>query len=91
MAGGSAVIAGAVLAGAAALASGALGDDRLASLGPVPMTVGILGAVLVVLGAVPSAVAPSGPERPSLIVAAADIRATPADASTSTPTDPATG
>lgn len=84
MAGGAAVVAGVVLAVAAALASGALGEDRLAALGPVPMTVGILGAVLVVLGAVPSAVAPSGPPRPALSVAAAD----PADAPA--PTDPAT-
>lgn len=89
IAGGAAVVAGAVLAVAAVLASGALGEDRLASLGPVPMTVGILGAVLVVLGAVPSAVAPSGPERPSLIVASSGPRDTPADIPD--PIDPATG
>ena len=34
--------------------------------------VGILGAVLVVLLAVPSAVAPAGPERPALTVAEVD-------------------
>jgi hypothetical protein len=93
MAGGAAVVAGAVLAVAAALASGGLGDDRLAALGPVPMTVGILGAVLVVLGAVPSAIAPSGPERPSLIVASSDPSDAPAiaPANAPDPTNPATG
>lgn len=75
MAGGAAVVSGALLAVAAALSSGALGEERLAVLGPVPVTVGILGAVLVVLGAVPSAVVPSGPERPALTVAGADDRA----------------
>ncbi len=69
MAAGSAAIAGCVLAAGAFLASGALGDVRLAHLGPVPLTVGVLGAVLVVLGAAPSAVIPSPPDRPSLAVA----------------------
>ena len=75
MAGGAAVVAGVLLALAAFLASGALGEARLAVLGPVPVTVGILGAVLVVLGAVPSAVVPAGPERPVLTVAADEDRA----------------
>ncbi len=69
MAGGAAVAAGAVLALGAFLASGSLGDGRLAQVGPVPLTVGILGAVLVVLGAAPSAVVPRPPMRPPLAVA----------------------
>jgi hypothetical protein len=72
LAGGASAVAGVLLALAAFLASGALGEDRLAVLGPMPVTVGILGAVLVVLGAVPSAVVPAGPERPALTVAAVD-------------------
>lgn len=72
MAGGAGVVSGVLLAIASVLASGALGEERLAVLGPLPVTVGILGAVLVVLGAVPSAVVTSGPERPALAVAAAE-------------------
>lgn len=59
LAGGAAAIAGVVLAAAAWIGSGGLGDERLAQLGPMPLTMGVLGAVLVVLGAAPSAVAPS--------------------------------
>ena len=69
MAGGAAAVAGFVLAAGAFLASGSLGDVRLAQLGPVPLTVGVLAAVLVVLGAAPSAVLPSPPDRPQLAVA----------------------
>lgn len=69
MAGGAAMVAGIALALAAQLASGSLGDLRLAHLGPMPLTVGVLGAVLVVLGAAPSAIVPASPERPRLAVA----------------------
>ncbi len=69
MAAGAATVAGLVLAAGAILASGSLGDARLAHLGPMPLTVGILGAVLVVLGAAPSAVIPSSPDRPQLAMA----------------------
>ena len=55
---GAAVVAGCALALAALLASGSLGDLRLEHLGPSPLTVGVLGAVLVVLGAAPSSVVP---------------------------------
>ena len=50
---GAAAVAGVLLALGAFLASGSLGDLRLAYLGPLPPTVGILGAVLIVLGAAP--------------------------------------
>jgi hypothetical protein len=69
LAAGAAAVAGLLLAGASWLSSGALGDDRLAHLGPTPGTVGILAAVLVVIGAVPSAVLPGQPGRPRLRVA----------------------
>lgn len=75
MAAGSAVVAGAVLAVAAFLASGALGTQQLAYLGPMPLTVGVLGAVLIVIGAAPSAVVPSPPDRPALQVADTPIDA----------------
>ena len=67
---GAAAVAGLILATAAFLADGALGDLRLAHLGPTASTVGLLTFVLVVLGAVPSAVAPSPPARTLLTVAA---------------------
>jgi hypothetical protein len=51
------------------LADGALGDVRLAHLGPSPTTVAVLAFVLVALGAVPSAVVPRPPARPDLVVA----------------------
>jgi hypothetical protein len=73
MAGGAALVAGAILALGAFLASGSLGDLRLAQVGPVPLTVGVLGAVLIVLGAVPGAVAPASPARPALSVANAAV------------------
>jgi hypothetical protein len=72
LAAGAAALTGGLLALAAYLASGSLGDLRLAQVGPVPLTVGVLGAVLVALGAVPSAVAPAPPERPRLSVMAGD-------------------
>lgn len=72
MAGCAAAVAGLALGVLAVLASGGLGDLRLAALGPVPMTVGVLGAVLVALGAVPSAVAGRSPDRPRLSVADRD-------------------
>jgi hypothetical protein len=51
------------------LADGALGDVRLAHLGPTPTTVAVLAFVLVSLGAVPSAVAPRPTAKPDLAVA----------------------
>lgn len=66
---GAAVVAGCVLAGLAFLASGSLGDLRLEHLGPSALTVGVLGAVLVVLGAAPGSVVPGSTRRPSLAVA----------------------
>ena len=69
MAVGAAAVAGVALAAAAFLAAGSLGDLRLAHIGPSPLTLGVLTAVLVVLGAVPSAVMPAPPARPQLAVA----------------------
>jgi hypothetical protein len=69
IASGAAVVTGLLMAVLAALGSGALGDLRLAQVGPLPATVGVLAAVLVALGAVPSAIAPASPGRPSLRVA----------------------
>jgi hypothetical protein len=63
LAGGAAAVAGLLLTLGAWMSAGALGDGRLAYLGPVPVTVGVLAAVLVVLGAVPAAVAPSADRR----------------------------
>ena len=69
---GAAAVAGILLAVGAFLASGALGDLRLAFLGPLPATVGILGAVLIVLGAAPGAAAAAPSDRRRLTVANVD-------------------
>lgn len=69
---GAAAVAGVLLALGAFLASGSLGDLRLAFLGPMPATVGILGAVLIVLGAAPSAAAAAPSDRRRLTVANVD-------------------
>lgn len=65
----AAVGAGLLLAVLAWLSLGSLGTNALVDLGPDPMIVGVLGVVLVSIGAVPAAVAPSPPARPSLAVA----------------------
>ena len=70
MAASTAVLAGVLLAAVAWLSSGSLGASALTGLGPDPVILGVLGAVLVVLGAIPTAVAPRPPARPSLAVAA---------------------
>jgi hypothetical protein len=69
MAVGAAAVAGTVMLVLAQLASGSLGDLRLAHLGPSPASVGVLTAILITLGAVPSAVVTSPSDRPSLAVA----------------------
>ena len=69
---GASAVAGGLLALGALLASGSLGDQRLAFLGPMPATVGILGAVLIVLGAAPSAAAAAAGDRRRLTVAVID-------------------
>lgn len=71
----AAAVSGAILALGAFLASGSLGDLRLAFLGPMPATVGILGAVLIVLGAAPSAAAAPPSDRRRLSVANVDADA----------------
>jgi hypothetical protein len=48
------------------LSTGALGDLRLANLGPSPTTVAVLVLVLVTLGAAPSAVVAAAPSSPRL-------------------------
>ena len=65
----AAVGAGLLLAIMAWLSLGSLGTDALVDLGPDPTIVGVLGVVLVSIGAVPAAVAPSPPARPALAVA----------------------
>lgn len=66
MALGAAAVSGLLLSAGAQLASGSLGDLRLASVGPSATTVGVLAFVLITLGAVPSATAPAPPARPAL-------------------------
>ncbi len=66
---GAAAFSGLALMVVSSLADGALGDVRLAHLGPSPTTVGVLVFVLVLLGAVPSAVVPSPPARAQLAIA----------------------
>jgi hypothetical protein len=68
-AGGAAAVAGVGLAGLAWLASGSLGTESLVGLGPDPAVVGVLSVVLVLIGAVPTALVPSPPARPVLSVA----------------------
>ena len=63
------------------LASGALGDVRLSHVGPAPVAVGVLSGLLIMLGAVPSAVAVASPERPSLLVAKIEPDGLPDDQS----------
>jgi len=69
LAAGAAVVSAATLMLLATLSDGALGDVRLAHLGPSPTTVGVLTFGLVLLGAAPSAVLPRGPKAPMLVVA----------------------
>ncbi len=68
MALGAAAIAATMLFVLAWLSSGALGDARLANLGPAPVTVAVLAFVLITLGAVPSAVVAAPPSGRSLTV-----------------------
>lgn len=70
-AGGAAAVTGLGLAGLSWLASGSLGTEALVGLGPDPAVVGVLGVVLVLIGAVPTALVPSPPARPVLSVAMA--------------------
>jgi hypothetical protein len=72
----AAAVSGVALMVVTFLANGALGDVRLAHLGPSASTVGVLVFVLILLGAVPSAVAPSPPAKPQLAVAEAHDVAT---------------
>ena len=69
LAAGASVVSAAALMLLAVLSDGALGDVRLAHLGPSPTTVGLLTFGLVLVGAVPSAVLPRGPKAPVLVVA----------------------
>lgn len=68
----AAVGAGLLLAVLAWLSLGSLGTGALVDLGPDPVIVGVLAAVLVSIGAIPAAVAPSPPARPTLSVAPAE-------------------
>jgi hypothetical protein len=72
MAAGAAAVSGLVVTLLAALGAGSLGDLRLAHVGAVPVAAGILAAVLVVLGAVPSAIVARPPARPRLTTAQLD-------------------
>lgn len=82
---GAAAVVGALLFVLAFLTDGALGDVRLAHLGPSPTTVGVLAFVLATIGAVPSALVGRPPEKPQLAVAVvepADEEIAPLDEST---------
>lgn len=65
---GAAALAAVVLLVLSHLATGSLGNGRLADLGPSPATVAVLAFVLMILGAVPSAVVTGPPPRPALRV-----------------------
>lgn len=65
------------------LSSGSLGTASLTSLGPDPAVVAVLTVVLVAIGAIPAALAPRPPARPTLQVA------TPTDSSVDTTDDAA--
>ena len=82
-AGAAAFIAGAGMALLAWLSSGSLGTASLTSLGPDPAVVAVLTVVLVAIGAIPAALAPRPPARPTLQVA------TPTDSSVDTTDDAA--
>lgn len=69
MALGAAGVSATVLLVLSHLATGSLGDLRLANLGPSPTTVAVLAFVLVTLGAVPSAIVTALPAPPRLAVA----------------------
>jgi hypothetical protein len=69
---GAAAVTGLLMFVVAYLADGALGDVRLVHLGPSPATVGVLAFVLVVIGAVPSALVGRSPAKPQLAVAVVD-------------------
>lgn len=77
---GASAVAGVLMLVAAHLASGALGDVRLADVGPSATAVAVLSSILIVLGAVPSAVAVPSPARPRLSVADPGAEAGVADA-----------
>jgi hypothetical protein len=77
MSAGAAVVTGLCVALVSTLGAGSLGDLRLAHIGSVPLAAGILAAVLVVLGAVPSAIVARPPARPKLRAASGDQRADP--------------
>jgi hypothetical protein len=66
---GAAVVSGLLMLVLAYLAGGAMGDIRLAHLGPSPATIGVLAFVLVTIGAVPSALVGRAPAKPELSVA----------------------
>lgn len=66
---GSAAFAGVGLWLLAWLSSGSLGTESLAHLGTDPLVLGVLGALLISVGAVPTALVPTPPARPSLAVA----------------------
>lgn len=83
----SAVVAGLLLAGVAALSAGSLGDLRLAQVGPAPLAVGVLAMIAVALGAVPLAALAPVAERPRLRVAAVDSAATLGPAEPAEPTE----
>ncbi|MDP1878250.1 MAG: DUF6350 family protein [Actinomycetota bacterium] len=68
MALGAAALGAIVLLALSHLATGSLGNGRLADLGPAPVTVAILAFVLMILGAVPSAVVTAPPPKPMLRV-----------------------
>ena len=83
LAAGSAALVAVVMAVLSVLASGALGSTRLAHVGPSPLLTGGLAFLLIVLGAVPSALAGGRgrDRRPQLAVVTSPAVASPAVAS----------
>lgn len=81
-AGAAAFIAGAGMSLVAWLSAGSLGTASLISLGPDPTVVAVLTVVLVAIGAIPAALAPRPPARPTLQVATPTE--SPVDASSTT-------
>ncbi len=90
-AGASAFIVGAGGALLAWLSAGALGTSALSSIGPDPAVVAVLAIVLVSIGSIPAALAPSPPARPTLQVAAPVVAVATPEVATAMPEDLPTG
>jgi len=90
-AGASAFIVGAGGALLAWRSAGALGTSALSSVDPEPAVVAVLAIVLVSVGAIPAALAPSPPARPSLQVAESVVAVATPEVATAVPEEFPTG